>query len=57
MRETKKLLRVQRDFATSQFLNKGIFLGDLCTTSKGGRKGEIKVNNTIYLDIGFGTGC
>ena len=27
--KNQKLLRLQRDFATSQLLNKGIFLGEL----------------------------
>ena len=27
--KNQKLLGLQRDFATSQFLNKGIFLGEL----------------------------
>ena len=51
--KSQKLLRLQRDFATSQFLNKGIFLGELLLVQPSvevvGGKGEIKVNNLAAL--------
>ena len=43
--KNQKLLRLQRDFATSQFLNKGIFLGELLLVQPnvevaGGKRGN-----------------
>ena len=45
--KNQKLLGLQRDFATSQFLNKGIFLGELLLVQPsvevvGGKKGKLK---------------
>ena len=43
--KNQKLLGLQRDFATSQFLNKGIFLGELLLVQPsvevvGGKRGN-----------------